>query len=291
MNKDDNSRPNKFNEFNLQPNFIPDPGQFNLPEDFIYVENEWGSMFYKHIGMKNKSDAKQSCSNYGDRVHLPIPRFEDENEFYRIHFADQNLWLDISKTGLKQNGYKDAFGHAFIYNVETNSGWVEVERYKWINFTANSLYQAVIMTNEGKWTLMDESESLNSVCVYNIIPNSICSKCPDMSFCRYSSRERDNTQCKCPNTRNGDFCQNDLCSKCKNGGYCKRKDDDSIKCICPKPFYGHHCESSRKLFYCSFSHFISVLGVLVLSTYRSSNKPMILDYFGKIPLLSCNFKN
>ena len=69
-----------------QDGFVPDPRDFDLPEDFIYIENEWGSMFYKHLGKMTRKDGKKTCSNFGSSVHLPILRFREELEFYKAHF-------------------------------------------------------------------------------------------------------------------------------------------------------------------------------------------------------------
>ena len=59
-----------------------DPKDFGLPDDFIFIDRQWGSMFYKHIGYHTQPEAKRLCSAYGDTVHLPIPRSQEENEFY-----------------------------------------------------------------------------------------------------------------------------------------------------------------------------------------------------------------
>ena len=71
----------------LKDIFVPDPRHFDLPEDFIYIENEWGSLFYKHLGKMARNDARKNCSSFGSSVHLPIPRFIEEYEFYRAHFG------------------------------------------------------------------------------------------------------------------------------------------------------------------------------------------------------------
>ena len=70
-----------------QDGIVPDPRDFDLPEDFIYIENEWGSLFYKHLGKMARNDARKNCSSFGSSVHLPIPRFIEEYEFYRAHFG------------------------------------------------------------------------------------------------------------------------------------------------------------------------------------------------------------
>lgn len=74
-------------------NFVPDPRRFGLTDDYIYVEQEWGSLFYKHVGKKNRRDAEKICSD--DGAHLPFPRFAEEQEFYKVHFGDESLWLDV----------------------------------------------------------------------------------------------------------------------------------------------------------------------------------------------------
>ena len=74
--------------------FVPDPRKYGLPEDFIFIEHEWGSLFYKHLGKLAREDAKEECSKSGASVHLPIPRFLEENEFYRIHFGSEGLRLN-----------------------------------------------------------------------------------------------------------------------------------------------------------------------------------------------------
>ena len=74
-------------ECDLKDIFVPDPRHFDLPEDFIYIENEWGSLFYKHLGKMARNDARKNCSSFGSSVHLPIPRFIEEYEFYRAHFG------------------------------------------------------------------------------------------------------------------------------------------------------------------------------------------------------------
>ena len=47
---------------------VPDPRHYNLSADFIFVEQEWGSLFYKHIGKRSRSEAKMLCSEAGPTV-------------------------------------------------------------------------------------------------------------------------------------------------------------------------------------------------------------------------------
>ena len=104
-------------ECNDKRKIVPDPRRYELPEDFIYVEEEWGSLFYKRFGKQTRSAAKDLCSDISPKVHLPIPRFEKENEFYKTHFGDEGLWLDVSYD--VNEGLKSADGHSFIKYVRS----------------------------------------------------------------------------------------------------------------------------------------------------------------------------
>ena len=154
------------------------------------MEQEWGSMFYKHIGNHTREKAKQICSAYGDSVHLPIPRFEDENEFYRNHFRNETLWFDISRTSY--GIYDSPHGQLFA---------------KPVNLWTHSGFQYVILTEEGEWQTTDELNQRDSICVFNIPPNDNCFKCYDKAFCRFTQQSRQETECVCPIDRKGEFCE------------------------------------------------------------------------------------
>ena len=146
-------------------------------------------MFYKHIGNQTRAEAKRICSAYGDSVHLPIPRFEDEYEFYRNYSAGETLWLDIS---LIHGIYDSPDGQLFARPVNT-----------WIN----SGFEYVILTEDGEWKTTDGLNQRNSVCVLNIPPHDNCSKCYDKAFCRFTKQSRQETECVCPLNREGEFCE------------------------------------------------------------------------------------
>ena len=86
---------NENEECYTTPTAILDPRLFNLTEDFIFVEKDWGSLFYKHIGRHNRTEAERLCSEEGEFVHLPVPRFADENMFYREVFGSKGLWFSV----------------------------------------------------------------------------------------------------------------------------------------------------------------------------------------------------
>ena len=272
---------------------VPDPRRFDLPEDYIYVEQEWGSLFYKYVGKRNSYQLREhSCSADGPHVHLPIPRFHDENEFYRTLFGQlttdwgvyggrdwEGMWLDVTFNANK--GVQSAKGHTYIKYTRTLSDveyqeidkteWeylAEIKYHDWINLSLYGMGQQfgeknVRMDEYGEWVpldwdkfnfwgdpMEDDYHNLDTVCVFNIIPDSSCSKCQDESFCRYRDSERKETECVCQKISEGEFCEIDLCSQCQNGGYCdveRTRDDhgiskNEIQCICPYGFYGEKCE-------------------------------------------------
>ena len=234
-----------------------------MTEDFIYVEQEWGSLFYKHIGKQKRLDAKNLCSTLSPdeakiQVHLPIPRFKEENEFYKTHFGDKGLWLDVSY--YTNEGLRSFDGHLFIRFVRTfiadkyyrrieypnigynstaslldgddstvdNEQFVKIINHNWIDLTdMNSGYfigsrdeKYVYMTDSGAWEWINENDEYDAVCVFNIIPDE-CSECSEESFCRYTDSGRKKTECVCQQMTEGKNCEIDLCSHCQNGGFCE----------------------------------------------------------------------
>ena len=228
--------------------FISDPRNYNLSEDFIFIDQEWGSMFYKFIGKMTKNTAKQICSKFGDSVHLPVPRFQDENEFYRTHFGETNLWLDITYDAEKR--YRSAFGYTLTEQIHSvSAGKLGFDKYEWMNITAlnSSVSHNAVMANKGHWYAANESELFDSVCIYNIIPNEKCSKCLHKDFCRFTDRTKQKTKCICPKNMEGQFCKTNTCrSHCQNRGYCQKNDQTKeMDCFCRYPFQGRKCETSK----------------------------------------------
>ena len=228
--------------------FNSDPRHYNLTEDFIFVDHQWGPMFYKYVGQMKKSVAKQYCSQYGEFVHLPMPRFTDENEFYRDHFGTEAIWLDMTND---VDALKSSSGHLYINYIETASGVVELSKYKWINasFDFAKVSNGITLTKSGYWTSRGESEMIDSVCVYNIVPDDNCSMCFDNAFCRFIDKEKRKSQCVCPEDRSGEYCEKKLCEHCRNGGYCSFKDNKNATCICPYPFEGNNCEICKNFMF------------------------------------------
>ena len=228
---------------NCASNSIPDPGDYNLTRDFVFIENEWGSLFYKHIGKRTRNQAKQLCVNEGEFVHLPIPRFPEENQFYKVFFAYEGLWLGVSDA-IEEGVFQSDLGNELIRFLPKAVGFEQFYHYDWINASLefNINFNGVKMLQNGQWQNADEFELLDSVCVYNIVPDN-CSNCFDENSCRYIDETRSKTECFCPVTRSGHYCEINLCSQCQNGGYCQESSiNEEIDCICQYPFYGTNCE-------------------------------------------------
>ena len=183
-----------------------DPSQYGLAADFIYIEKEWGSLFYKHIGEKSRIEAKQLCAQEGENVHLPIPRSDKENEFYRVYFGERNLWLGIidDSNGLATDGFKwgstTPNERQTIYVSRRNKEQKSQILYDWLKFKDSienneSFVKGIQLTRSGRWQSLEETANVNSVCIFNVIPNE-CSKCRDEYFCHYSNKKQQ-TKCIC----------------------------------------------------------------------------------------------
>ena len=198
----------------------PDPRNYDLPDDYIYVELEWGSLFYKHLGKKNRTDAKSTCLRHNDKTHLPIPRFSEENEFFRTHFGDEPLWLGMSdseEAGIYRTDFDFTLHQLFNINGTETTG----SKFEWTKtyFKHDSSLKGVKMSKSGQWQMEDENNLLNAICVYDIIPDE-CSECLNDSFCRFINSTKAEVECICPVLTEGDNCEIDLCHNCSDGIQC-----------------------------------------------------------------------
>ena len=202
------------------PILIPDPKNYDLPDDYIYVELEWGSLFYKHLGKKNRTDAKSTCLKHNDKSHLPIPRFSEENDFFRSHFGDETLWLGVSNS--EQTGiYRTDFDFTLHQIFKINGTEITGSKFEWsyTNYNNDSSLQGVKMSKSGQWENEDEHNLLHAICIYDIIPDE-CSECLNENFCRFKNSRRAEVECICPVMTKGDKCEKDLCQLCSDEVQC-----------------------------------------------------------------------
>ena len=251
------------------------------------MKTEWGSLFYKYIGKMARLDAKQICSSVGESVHLPIPRFIEENHFYKTHFGSSDIWLGISDTA-SEGVFESDSGHEFTKSLPQFTGFKIVNKHSWIEnlatFGVNQNLNGVKMVSTGEWETTEENEMLDSFCVYNIIPEK-CSQCLDKDFCRYKANDPQQTECVCSDMREGEFCEIDQCSDCLNGGYCAFE-GEATKCVCPYPYEGENCEISKLNIFPNNSLFYDFLDASVLvfalkqPYWSGPMMPKVIDYNG-----------
>ena len=242
---------------------IPHPRKYGLTEDFIYVEQEWGSLFYKHLGKQTRSAAKDLCSNISPNVHLPIPRFHEENEFYKTHFGDEGLWLDVSYD--VNEGLKSVDGHSLIRYVRSfvmdkfenetsieyeytdmddlfdddyrsrdliTEEFIEIKYHDWIKIADMNMPRyfidgAVFMTNtgdSGEWEWINVTEAGNKGETQE--KNQLLGIQPKYdAVCVYNIIP-------------------DECSGCSEESFCRYTDSEGkeTECVCPQIAEGEYCE-------------------------------------------------
>ena len=137
---------------------MTNPGDFNLPTDYIFAENSWGNLFYKiYTTGLNYNDAKAQCEL--DGAFLAIPRSETENDFFAGLIPNEQIWIGIND--IEQEGSFVAVNGREV--SWTNWGTEEP------NGGTNENAVEIRTTDIGKfWNDMPASWSLKFVCSLNI---------------------------------------------------------------------------------------------------------------------------
>ena len=241
---------------NIMKNIAPDPRDDNLNDGFIYVEQKWGSLFYKHIGKQTISEAQKLCSFEGPSVHLPMPRFYEENEFYKTHFGHENLWLDVFYNPLE--GVKNANEQWLIRYIErfieinktntTSETFAEIKYHEWINFAGG--HAEVDGEDEfNGHSEFDGQAEFNGHAEFDgkdeLAEADFKSKVVFMK----NNGEWDWTD---ENVLFDAVCVYDMtpdeksCSRCQNDSVCRYKTTDNSRseteCVCQKTSVGFNCE-------------------------------------------------
>ena len=76
------------------------PQDYNLPNDYTFVENSWGNSFYKTYDKMNYLDAKSQCES--DGAFLATPRSEEENAFIFSLLSGESMWIGVND--IDENG-------------------------------------------------------------------------------------------------------------------------------------------------------------------------------------------
>ena len=73
-----------------------DPASYNLPSDYIYSEQPFGTFFYKLYDKMDYTSAQNTCTQ--DGAVLLVPRSIEENEFFGMLGRENNkhIWLGIN---------------------------------------------------------------------------------------------------------------------------------------------------------------------------------------------------
>ena len=179
-----------------------------MTDNFVFLETDWGSLFYYRSAQTewlDPEEAEQICSESG--THLPIPRWSDENEFYRSYFVEQpdddnwkehpwgrgKIWLGVSNSTFEE----------YIDSNSTTGDWMDwvIDEDSFYHDIYGKLYDGgphgkfrVAMTPSGQWAADNVNLLHDAVCVLNIPPEA-CSKCSDPDFCRYKDKTRTEVEC------------------------------------------------------------------------------------------------
>ena len=75
-----------------------DPTVYNLPKDYIYSHQTFGTFFYKFYDNMDWWSAKNICDQHG--AVLPVPKSFEENEYFATlglqNGQNRHIWLDIN---------------------------------------------------------------------------------------------------------------------------------------------------------------------------------------------------
>ena len=112
------------------------------PADYIYSNQTFGSFYYKFYGINNWISAKLTCEK--DRAVLPVPRSDEENEFFATlgqkNGQDRSIWLGINDI-LNERIFVDNDGERISFSNwmdgEPNNGVSRNQHAAWIPRSMN----------------------------------------------------------------------------------------------------------------------------------------------------------
>ena len=128
-----------------------------MPSDYIFVENSWGSSFYKVYDREDYSGAKGQCES--DGTSLAIPTSQAENEF----LMSQTVWelsghyredIWIGTNDIQQEG-------SFVADDDGEISWTG-----W--GTDESNYGVILAWNDNRWYSDDTRSFHKFICLINV---------------------------------------------------------------------------------------------------------------------------
>ena len=137
------------------------PNDYNLPDDYFFVTQSWGSRFYKVYNERmTYNAAKTKCES--DGAFLAIPRAEAENDYIADLIPNENIWIGIND--IDQEGVFVAVDGSDITFTNWDSGEPN-------SFEGNE--DAVIIRvghskRQKAWNDFDENNQERFVCSFRI---------------------------------------------------------------------------------------------------------------------------
>jgi len=136
------------------------PNDYNLPDDYFFVDESWGSRFYKVYSERmTYNAAKTQCES--DGAFLAIPRSEAENDYIADLIPYENIWIgindidqervfvavdgsDITYTNWDSGEPNNANGGEDAVTIHYPANSIRPERQKtWNDVTVNALVKFV----------------------------------------------------------------------------------------------------------------------------------------------------
>ena len=132
-------------------------GTESIPAEYSKVKTNFGYVFYKFFNEKrDKESAKNRCALDSYLLHLPIPRNQEENDFFQglSQIYGRNFWLGIN--------YEKNEGN-FVGDDESKIEW-----FNWYNEQPDNfeIQNNVRMIKYGFWRDVKQDVKLSFICSY-----------------------------------------------------------------------------------------------------------------------------
>lgn len=127
---------------------------YNLPDDYTYENQSFGSFFYKFYDRMDWNSAKTTCE--GDGASLLVPRSIEENNFFAFLIeTHEEMWLGINDIEIEGE---------FVDNDGKN-----ITFQNWNDGEPNDYMRredvVVIRTNDGLWNDQKSNNKRRTLCV------------------------------------------------------------------------------------------------------------------------------
>ena len=134
------------------------PNDYNLPDDYFFVTQSWGSRFYKVYSDRyiEYNAAKTKCES--DGAFLAIPRSEAENNFIADLIPNENILIGIND--IDQEGVFVAVDGSNI----TYTNWASGEPNNW----GGDEDAVIIFSDEKTWNDQAAYHQARFVCSLRI---------------------------------------------------------------------------------------------------------------------------